>query len=92
MWKLKNAADAEAFKALLGTCAPLALDIPGMLKFEVAVKTTGLEANCDVVLYSVFSSKQALDAYQAHPHHQAVSAQLGPFRDTRSVLDYEVNP
>ena len=34
----------------------------------------------------------ALDAYQQHPHHKAVAAQLGPLRDTRSVLDYVPEP
>ena len=92
MWKLKNPADAKAFKVRLGTCSALSSDIRGMLEFEVAIKTDALEASCDVALYSVCSSKQSLDAYQAHPHHLAVSAQLEPLRDTRSVLNYEVNP
>ena len=26
--------------------------VPGMLAFEVAIRTPGLESNCDVVLYS----------------------------------------
>ncbi|MBI5908298.1 MAG: Dabb family protein, partial [Burkholderiales bacterium] len=43
MWKLKNAADASHFKAQLDTCRQL---VPGMLAFEVATSTAGLEANC----------------------------------------------
>ena len=85
MWKLKDAADAPNFKARLDTCKGL---VPGMRVFEVATRTAGLDANCDVVLYSEFDDSAALAAYQNHPHHQHISHTLGP-RDTRSVLDYE---
>lgn len=61
-----------------------------MLGFEVAIRTANLEANCDVVLYSVFENSAALAAYQNHPHHQHVSGGLGALRDTRTVLDYEI--
>jgi hypothetical protein len=40
-------------------------------QFEVALAQPGLEATYDVVLYSEFASKEALDAYAAHPTHQA---------------------
>jgi quinol monooxygenase YgiN len=86
MWKLRDPADAPRFKALLDTCARLS---PGILQFEVATRADGLEANCDVVLLSTFADRAALDAYQRHPQHEAVSVQLGPLRETRSVLDYE---
>jgi quinol monooxygenase YgiN len=85
IWKLKDAADAPRFKALLDSCAGL---VPGMLEFEVGIRSEGLEANADVVLVSTFSAPAALEAYQQHPHHKAVSAQLGPLREARSVLDY----
>jgi quinol monooxygenase YgiN len=87
LWTLKNAADAPHFKAQLDSCRQL---VPGMLAFEVAIRTAELEANCDVVLYSVFESSAALAAYQNHPHHQHLSSGLGALRETRSVLDYEI--
>jgi heme-degrading monooxygenase HmoA len=87
MWKLKNPGDAPHFKAQLDSCRDL---VPGMLKFEVATRTTALEANCDVVLYSVFESATALAAYQKHPQHQHISSGLGALRESRSVLDYEI--
>jgi len=85
MWTLREAADAPQFKALLDSCAGL---VPGMLEFEVGIRSADLEANCDVVLVSRFADSASLDAYQTHPHHKAVSAQLGPLRETRDVLDY----
>ena len=87
MWKLKEAAQAAHFKAQLDSCKNL---VPGMLAFEVAIRTEALEANCDVVLYSVFVDKAALAAYQNHPQHQQISGGLGALRDTRVVLDYEI--
>lgn len=88
MWKLKDAADALRFKAELDSCKGI---VPGMREFEVAVRADGLEANNDVVLYSVFDDKASLDAYIVHPHHKQVVATLGTLRESRSVLDYEVN-
>ena len=85
MWTLKDPADASRFKALLDSCHGI---VPGMSQFEVGVRSEGMEANVDVVLVSAFDDAAALEAYLQHPHHKAVSAQLGPLRDTRSVLDY----
>jgi quinol monooxygenase YgiN len=87
MWTLKDPADAERFKAELDSCIDL---VPGMLTFKVALRQDGLEANVDVLLDSTFSDATALAAYQTHPHHQAVSAKLGPLRHTRHVMDYFV--
>lgn len=87
MWSLKDPAEAPRFKQLLDGCKDL---VPGMLEFEVGIRTPGLEANADVILVSTFADAAALDAYQRHPQHQAVGAQLGPLRETRSVLDYQI--
>lgn len=86
IWKLKRAGDAPRFKALLDGCKAL---VPGIVEFDVGVRCDGLEANADVVLVSTFIDKAALDAYQNHPQHKAVGAELGPLREARSVLDYE---
>ena len=85
MWTLRDAADAPRFKSLLESCKGL---VPGMLEFEVGTRGAGMEANCDVVLVSSFSDSTSLAAYLNHPHHKSVSAQLGPLREARSVLDY----
>lgn len=87
MWKLKDPAEALRFKALLDRCAGL---VPGMAQFDVGIRTEGLDANVDVVLVSTFDTAAALDAYQNHPTHREVSAQLGPLRESRTVLDHEL--
>ena len=86
MWTLKQTIDAPRFKELLESCGAV---VPGILSFHVGIKTPTLEGNVDVVLVSVFSDRTALDAYQQHPHHKAISAQLSELRNTRSVLDFE---
>ena len=86
LWTLKNPADAARFKALLDSCAAV---VPGILAFEVGIRSEGLEANVDVVLVSVFADAAALDAYQKHPHHLGVAAELGGLRAERHVLDFE---
>ncbi len=87
MWTLHNPADAPYFKAQLDSCKDL---VPGLLSLEVGIASPGLECNCHVVLNSTFSDQAALDAYQNHPHHKAVSAYVGSLRVSRHVLDYLV--
>ena len=86
MWKLKAPADAAKFKSQLKSCSNR---VPAMQRFEVACRTAGLEATCDVVLYSVFDSAGALVAYQNHPHHQQISTALSALHESRHALDYE---
>jgi Stress responsive A/B Barrel Domain len=87
MWTLHDPANAPRFKALLDTCQGL---ITGMREFQVGIREPGLDANCDVVLVSTFDTADALEAYQVHPVHKAVSAELGPMRVARQVLDYVI--
>ena len=93
MWKLKDqaegagrAANAAKMKALLDGCRDV---VPGIVEFEVALAQPGLEATYDVVLYSVFADKAALDAYQDHPRHVAVKPFIGAVRLERQCMDYE---
>lgn len=93
MWQLKDvaegadkAANALKMKQLLDECAGI---VPGILKFETALATPGLEATYDVVLYSEFESKAALDAYQEHPKHVALKPFIGAVRQARQCMDYE---
>ncbi len=94
MWKLKDhaegankAVNAAKMKELLDACANI---VPGILKFEVALAQPDLEATYDVVLYSEFASKAALDAYQDHPQHVALKPFIGAVREARQCMDYEV--
>lgn len=94
MWKLKDhaegadrAANAVRLKALLDACDGL---VPGMLKLEVAIAQPGLEATYDVVLYTEFTDRAALDAYQEHPQHVALKPFVIAVREARQCMDYEI--
>ncbi len=85
LWTLHNPADGPRMKELLESCRNV---VPGIVALEVGLRTDALEANADVVLYSVFKDKAALDAYQNHPDHVAVKGQIKPMCASRTVLDY----
>lgn len=85
LFTLKNPANAPKVKALLDSCKDI---VPGIREFEVGIKTEGLEATADVVLVSTFEDAAALAAYQPHPHHQGVVAQIREMASGRQVLDY----
>ena len=94
-WKLKEhaegadrAANGLKMKQLLDSCAHL---VPGILKFEATLAQPGLEANHDIVLYSEFASKEALDAYQGHPGHVAIKPFVGAVSQARQCMDYVPN-
>jgi len=94
MWKLKDqaegadrAANAAEMKRRLDECANI---VPGQLAFEVVLAQPGLEATYDVVLYSEFTDRAALQAYIDHPTHKAVVPFIGAIREGRQCMDYEV--
>ena len=93
-WKLKEFAEggnrvtnAAKMKTMLDACANL---VPGILKFEAVVAQPGLEATYDVVLYSEFEDRTALEAYQAHPDHVALKPFFGAVREARQCMDYQI--
>lgn len=94
IWKLKDHAEGAdkatnviKLKALLETCRNI---VPGLLTLEVGLANSELETTYDVVLYSEFIDKAALDAYQEHPTHQAIKSFIGAVRLERQCMDYEV--
>lgn len=62
--------------------------VPGLLHLEIGVDTSRADYACDVVLFSVFESQAALDAYAAHPEHLRVKQELGDMRIARYQVDY----
>jgi len=94
MWKLKGQAEgadratnAARMKTMLDACAGL---VPGILRLEAVLAQPGLEATYDVLLYSEFADRAALDAYQQHPDHVALKPFFGAVREARQCMDYEV--
>lgn len=64
--------------------------IPGMLKIEVGVDVSRGSESGDLVLYSEFEDRKALDVYIAHPEHKAVFPFIAAARADRVIVDYEV--
>ena len=92
-WKLLDFADGkpaaqnalrikESLEALKGR-------IPGLLKIEVGIDFSKTEDSADVALYSEFTDRAALEAYQIHPEHKAAGKFIGAVRKSRTVVDYE---
>lgn len=92
IWSLKeDLAEKDAVKAqikekLEGLCGT----IDGLL--EMHILTEGFPCSAgDLMMDSTFESKEALEAYQTHPAHQAIANGLvRPNVASRASFDYEV--
>ena len=94
MWKVKGSTPEEkregvrriqaAFDGVVGV-------IPGLLALEVGADVSRIEYACDVVLYSEFESRQALDSYATHPEHLRIKRDLADVRIARHQVDYDID-
>ena len=64
--------------------------IPGLLKIEVGVDIGYDPQADDVVLYSEFVDRAALDAYQGHPLHLDAKAIVSVLVTGRRAVDWQV--
>jgi hypothetical protein len=92
-WKLKEElvgeqrqqvlrAIKDGFEALQGV-------IPGMTHIEIGVDVSRGPDSGDIVLYSEFESRAALEGYQGHSGHLAMVPIVREWRVERRVVDYE---
>lgn len=91
MWDLRGESSEEkaaaanqvkhAFEGLNGK-------IPGLIKLEIGIDFSRIDYACDVVLYSEFDSREALQAYATHPEHLRVRDELAGVRVSRHQVDY----
>ena len=92
-WKLKEEANgmskAENAAAIKQKLEDLNGKIDGCIKLEVGFDFLHSAESVDVVLYSEFESKEALDLYANHPLHKAVMPYIAEARSERRVVDYE---
>ncbi|NTU58330.1 MAG: Dabb family protein [Chlorobiaceae bacterium] len=94
MWRLKDSAhgndsglNARLIKEKLEA---LAGRIPGLVSIEVGLDFSCSDSSADVVLYSEFADREALEAYQRHPEHEALKPFIGGATLERRVGDYEL--
>lgn len=95
MWKVKehevHGSKEEVVRKIKGRLEGLKGEIEGLQEIEVGINYNTGEAAYDVVLYSTFVSKEALDFYQGHPKHLEVANSLvRQVTISRVVVDYEI--
>lgn len=92
-WKLKEEANgmskAQNAAAIKQKLEELNGKIEGCIKLEVGFDFLHSTESADVVLYSEFENKAALDFYANHPLHKAVMPFIAEARSERRVVDYE---
>lgn len=93
LWKLKDEANgnskAENAKAIKEKLESLKGKIEGLIHIEVGIDFLHSPESADIVLYSEFESREALDFYQQHPLHKAIMPFIAEARSERRVVDYE---
>lgn len=90
MWKLKDDNKAENAAKVKAVLEGLAGKIDGLTLIEVGIDFSATNVSGDVVLYSEFTSREALDAYQVHPAHQEAAAFVRSVVADRLMVDYEI--
>lgn len=94
MWRLKDSAhgnDRQTNAALIKEkLEALRGRIAGLSSLEVGVDFSRTESSCDLLLYSEFVNREALEAYQADPQHEALKPFIGGASSERRIVDYEV--
>jgi len=92
LWRLKESANgrtkAENAAEIKRLLEDLNGKIPGMILLEVGFDFSRTDESSDIVLYSEFESRAALDAYQVHPLHEAVKPFVAAARSERRLVDY----
>lgn len=73
----------EGFEALRGV-------VPGLRHIEIGFDFLESPDSVDIILYSEFESRAALDGYQNHPGHLAMIPLVRDVRVERRVGDYEI--
>jgi len=89
MWRIQEPRQENALK-IKAALEGLNGKIPGLLRLEVGVDISREDESADVVLYSEFANRQALEAYLGHPAHLEVVPLVKALRTERRVADYEV--
>ncbi len=93
LWRLKAQSeeqkhqDAARIKQALES---MRNKIPGMISITVGINTCQSADASDVVMQVDFSNQEALDAYETHPEHEKVKPIVGPLREERRVVEYEI--
>jgi quinol monooxygenase YgiN len=93
MWRLYDEVDGmskrESAVIIKKALEELQGKIPGLLHIEAGIDFSDSDQSADIVLYSELESREALEAYQLHPLHQAVVPLVKKYACERTVVDFE---
>jgi hypothetical protein len=93
MWRLKDSANGNVMEVnarlIKEKLEALAGRIAGMTAIEVGLDFSCAESSADVVLYTEFVDREALEGYQRHPEHEAIKPFVSAAATERRVADYE---
>ena len=94
LWTLKNRENQqspeETAAAVKAKIEGMRGRIPGLLHIEGGIDFTKSEDSWDIALYAELESREALAGYHVHPAHEEFKEFIGPRRQQRSLIDYEV--
>lgn len=76
----------QSFKSAIEA---LPAEIPFLRAVEVGINTNPSE-EFDLALYSEFDTLDDVRAYAVHPAHVAAAGLIGPYKVSRSCVDYEM--
>jgi hypothetical protein len=94
MWKVAGQTReerAESIRKVRSAFDGIVGVIPGLLSVEIGEDVSGIDYACDVVLYSEFESKAALENYSTHTEHLRIKEALVGVRTDRYQVDYVVS-
>lgn len=88
--KLTHGLPSEASDAIVRGLSALKGQIPEILDLEVGHDVLRSGRSFDLGLVVKVADRQALDAYQIHPLHQAVLKQIQAAAETVVAVDFQV--
>ncbi|VCU70399.1 Stress responsive A/B Barrel Domain protein [Pigmentiphaga humi] len=94
MWRLKldeGMSREAAFDIIRDTIAAQRGRIPGLLESEAGLNFSTSGKALDVVVYTVFTDRAALQGYHQHPVHMETRARMDRFLSAGCMVDYEVD-
>ena len=92
MWRFKDEAEGKSKKEnmehIKARLLALKDTIPEIKSMEIGFNVNKSDAAFDMALVSVFDDIPALERYEVHPDHIAVSQYVKKVRTDRAVTDY----
>ncbi len=94
MWELKDEAEGGTAAENAAKMKHMLEGLKGKIDFlkeiEVGTDIFASSPKCSVILCSSVETREDLDAYQAHPDHQACLVFIKKVVAERRVVDYEI--